>query len=81
MDLTRSSSPRLWQKFLGSSRQDRRRIPSKERIRLHGNRCPGLSADAVRSFITDSKPTYPQFEAWIAEQLHGKIGRGYHQNP
>ena len=28
----------------------------------------GLNADAVRSFITDAKPTYPQFEAWIAEQ-------------
>ena len=28
----------------------------------------GLSADAVKSYIADSKPTYPQFEAWIAEQ-------------
>lgn len=33
----------------------------------------GLSADAVRSFITDSKPTYAQFEAWIAEQPGVKL--------
>ncbi len=33
----------------------------------------GLSADAVRSFITDSKPTYPQFEAWIKEQPGSKL--------
>lgn len=25
----------------------------------------GLSEDAVRSFIKTSKPTYPQFEAWV----------------
>lgn len=28
----------------------------------------GLSADAVRKFVTESKPTYPQFEAWIKQQ-------------
>jgi hypothetical protein len=28
----------------------------------------GLNADAVRKFITDSKPTYPQFESWIRSQ-------------
>src|SRR5436309_13290152 len=28
----------------------------------------GLSADAVRKFISDNKPTYPQFEAWIKKQ-------------
>jgi hypothetical protein len=28
----------------------------------------GLNADAVKKFITDSKPTYPQFEAWIRSQ-------------
>jgi hypothetical protein len=28
----------------------------------------GLNAEAVRSFITDSKPTYPQFEAWVKNQ-------------
>ena len=25
----------------------------------------GLNPDAVKKFITDSKPTYPQFEAWV----------------
>jgi hypothetical protein len=25
----------------------------------------GLDAEAVRKFITGSKPTYPQFEAWV----------------
>ena len=33
----------------------------------------GLNADAVRSFITEAKPTYPQFEAWIAEQPGVKL--------
>src|SRR6056300_1528710 len=33
----------------------------------------GLSADAVRSFIADSKPTYPQLEAWIKEQPGVKL--------
>ena len=28
----------------------------------------GLNADAVRAYITNDKPTYPQFEAWIREQ-------------
>lgn len=28
----------------------------------------GLNADSVRSFITDSKPTYPQFETWVRAQ-------------
>ena len=28
----------------------------------------GLNADAVRACITNDKPTYPQFEAWIREQ-------------
>jgi hypothetical protein len=28
----------------------------------------GLNADAVRAFIAEAKPTYPQFEAWIAKQ-------------
>ena len=32
-----------------------------------------LTADAVCSFFTDSKPTYPQFEAWIADQLEVKL--------
>ncbi len=28
----------------------------------------GLNPDAVKKFIADSKPTYPQFEAWIKKQ-------------
>ena len=28
----------------------------------------GLDAEAVRSFIAESKPTYPQFEKWVKEQ-------------
>ena len=28
----------------------------------------GLNAEEVRKFITESKPTYPQFEAWIKRQ-------------
>ncbi len=33
----------------------------------------GLNADAVRAFITESKPTYPQFEAWIKGQPGVKL--------
>ena len=28
----------------------------------------GLNPDAAKKFIADSKPTYPQFEAWIKKQ-------------
>ena len=35
----------------------------------------GLNADAVKKFITDSKPTYPQFEAWIKQQPGVKLDR------
>ena len=33
----------------------------------------GLNADAVRKFIAGSKPTYPQFEAWIKKQPGVKL--------
>jgi hypothetical protein len=33
----------------------------------------GLNPDAVRAFITESKPTYPQFEAWIKGQPGVKL--------
>ena len=33
----------------------------------------GLDAEAVRSFISGSKPTYPQFEAWVKEQPGVKL--------
>src|ERR1041384_2382831 len=35
----------------------------------------GLNADAVKKFITDSKPTYPQFEAWVAKQPGVKLDK------
>src|SRR5881296_1952887 len=35
----------------------------------------GLSADAVRRFISESKPTYPQFEAWIKKQPGVKLDK------
>src|SRR5438477_6915111 len=28
----------------------------------------GLNPDAVKKFIADSRPTYPQFEAWVKKQ-------------
>jgi hypothetical protein len=28
----------------------------------------GINPDAVKKFITEQKPTYPQFEAWIRQQ-------------
>ena len=50
----------------------------------------GLSADAVRKFITDNKPTYPQFEAWVkansksltpqAIEKHNAAVRGYNHD-
>jgi hypothetical protein len=36
----------------------------------------GLDAEAVRSFITDSKPTYPQFETWVKEQPGATLDAG-----
>src|SRR5208282_4818180 len=35
----------------------------------------GLNPDAVKKFITDSKPTYPQFEAWIKKQAGVKLDK------
>jgi hypothetical protein len=35
----------------------------------------GLNADAVRKFIAGSKPTYPQFEAWIKKQPGVKLDK------
>jgi|TARA_Y100000588_G_scaffold169530_1_gene183239 hypothetical protein len=28
----------------------------------------GLDAEAVRAYVTNEKPTYPQFEAWVQAQ-------------
>ena len=33
----------------------------------------GLDAEAVKKFITEQKPTYPQFEAWIKAQPGVKL--------
>jgi hypothetical protein len=35
----------------------------------------GLSADAVRSFIADSHPSYGEFEAWVKTQPGAKLDR------
>src|SRR5688572_31608274 len=35
----------------------------------------GLNADAVKKFITESKPTYPQFEAWVQKQPGVKLDK------
>lgn len=36
----------------------------------------GLNADAVKKFISESKPSYPQFEAWIKKQPGVKLDKG-----
>jgi hypothetical protein len=35
----------------------------------------GLNTDAVRKFITENKPTYPQFEAWVKKQPGAKLDK------
>src|SRR6476620_8767980 len=35
----------------------------------------GLSEDAVKKFIADNRPTYPQFEAWIKSQPGVKLDK------
>src|SRR5262245_45991617 len=35
----------------------------------------GLNADGVKKFITESKPTYPQFEAWVKKQPGVKLDK------
>ena len=35
----------------------------------------GLSPEAVKKFITESKPTYPQFEAWVKKQSGVKLDK------
>jgi hypothetical protein len=34
-----------------------------------------LNPDAVKKFITESKPTYPQFEAWVKKQPGVKLDK------
>ncbi|MSU64349.1 MAG: DUF5069 domain-containing protein [Pedosphaera sp.] len=35
----------------------------------------GLSTDAVKQFIADTKPTYAQFEAWVKKQPGVKLDK------
>ena len=35
----------------------------------------GLNPEGVRKFITESKPTYPQFEAWVKKQPGVKLDK------
>jgi len=35
----------------------------------------GLNPDAVKAFIKEQKPTYPQFEAWIRKQAGVKLDK------
>jgi hypothetical protein len=35
----------------------------------------GLNPDAVKKFIVESKPTYPQFEAWVKKQPGVKLDK------
>ena len=34
-----------------------------------------LNPEALRKFITDTRPTYPQFEAWVKQQPGVKLDR------
>jgi len=40
----------------------------------------GLSADAVRKFITDKHPTYAEFEGWVKQQPGVKLSRASSTN-
>ena len=35
----------------------------------------GLNADAVKKFISEKRPTYSQFEAWVKSQPGAKLDR------
>ena len=35
----------------------------------------GLKADAVKKFISEKRPTYGQFEAWVKSQPGAKVDR------
>ena len=35
----------------------------------------GLNPDALKIFIAESKPTYPQFEAWVKKQSGVKLDK------
>jgi hypothetical protein len=35
----------------------------------------GLDPEAVRKFIADNRPTYPQFEAWVKKQPGARLDK------
>ena len=70
--------PRLWQKVsLGSQGKLAAGYPA-----IGGGydsmviNALGLNADAVTNYITTSKPTYTQFEAWVKSQPGVKLDQG-----
>jgi hypothetical protein len=70
--------PRLWQKFsVGSQGKLAAGYPG-----IGGGydsmviNALGLTPDAVRDYISSSKPTYPQFETWVAGQPGVKLDAG-----
>ena len=67
--------PRLWQKAsLGAAGKLHADYPScgqgYDQMVLDGL---GIEKSAFESFIADSKPTYPQLEAWILAQSGGTL--------
>lgn len=67
--------PRLWLKAsLGAAGKLHPDYPScghgYDQMVLSGL---GLDKAAFEAFIADSKPTYPQFEAWVLEQSGGSL--------
>lgn len=36
----------------------------------------GLNADSVKKFISESRPSYPQFEGWVKKQPGVKLDKG-----
>src|SRR5262245_20698078 len=69
--------PRLWLKV---SLEARVKLPDGyPRIRkgyeMMDISALGLNADAVKKFITDNRPTYAQFEAWVKKQPGVKLDK------
>ncbi len=69
--------PRLWQKVsLESQDQLAAGYPGiGQGYDMMTLNALGLDPEAVKQFIKDSKPTYPQFEAWVKKQPGVKLDR------
>ncbi len=70
--------PRLWQKVslesLGKLADDYPGIGAGfDTLVINGL---GLTPEAVREYISTSKPSYPQFESWVSSQPEVKLERG-----